>query len=122
MKNTPAAGNAIFDTVNTALSKAREIEGRLYGEVDKTIELDAGNILKAYLDELNPRTGGLPEKSLTFDPVVRQFIKRIAPEVNDAQIDQVAKLQSEIAEIESSALPILIKSMKQANRLQLGYR
>jgi hypothetical protein len=115
-----AAGNAIFDTVNTALSKAREIEGRLYGEVDKTIELDAGNILKAYLDELNPRTGGLPEKSLTFDPVVRQFIKRIAPEVNDAQIDQVAKLQSEIAEIESSALPILDQVDETGNRLQLA--
>jgi hypothetical protein len=115
-----AAGNAIFDTVNTALSKAREIEGRLYGEVDKTIELDAGNILKAYLDELNPRTGGLPEKSLTFDPVVRQFIKRIAPEVNDAQIDQVAKLQAEIAEIESSALPILDQVDETGNRLQLA--
>jgi hypothetical protein len=115
-----AAGNAIFDTVNTALSKAREIEGRLYGEVDKTIELDAGNILKAYLDELNPRTGGLPEKSLTFDPVVRQFIKRIAPEVNDAQIDQVAKLQSEIAEIESSALPILTQLDETGDRLQLA--
>ena len=115
-----AAGNAIFDTVNTALSKAREIEGRLYGEVDKTIELDAGNILKAYLDELNPRTGGLPEKSLTFDPVVRQFIKRIAPEVNDAQIDQVAKLQAEIAEIESSALPILTQLDETGDRLQLA--
>ncbi len=115
-----AAGNAIFDTVNTALSKAREIEGRLYGEVDKTIELDAGNILKAYLDELNPRTGGLPEKSLTFDPVVRQFIKRIAPEVNDAQIDQVAKLQAEIAEIESSALPILTQVDETGDRLQLA--
>jgi hypothetical protein len=115
-----AAGNAIFDTVNTALSKAREIEGRLYGEVDKTIELDAGNILKAYLDELNPRTGGLPEKSLTFDPVVRQFVKRIAPEVNDAQIDQVAKLQSEIAEIESSALPILTQLDETGDRLQLA--
>lgn len=115
-----AAGNAIFDTVNTALSKAREIEGRLYGEVDKTLELDAGNILKAYLDELNPRTGGLPEKSLTFDPVVRQFIKRIAPEVNDAQIDQVAKLQAEIAEIESSALPILTQVDETGDRLQLA--
>jgi len=115
-----AAGNAIFDTVNTALSKAREIEGRLYGEVDKTIELDADNILKAYLDELNPRTGGLPEKSLTFDPVVRQFIKRIAPEVNDAQIDQVAKLQAEIAEIESSALPILTQVDETGDRLQLA--
>jgi len=115
-----AAGNAIFDTVNTALTKAREIEGRLYGEVDKTLELDAGNILKAYLDELNPRTGGLPEKALTFDPVVRQFIKRIAPEVNDAQIDQIAKLQAEIAEIESSALPILSQVNETGDRLQLA--
>jgi len=113
-----AAGNAIFDTVNTALSKAREIESKLYGEVDKTIELDASRVLRAYLDELNPRTGGLPEKALTFDPVVRQFIKRIAPDVSDAQIDQVAKLQAEIAEIESSALPILSQLDETGGRLE----
>lgn len=113
-----AAGNAIFDTVNTALSKAREIESKLYGEVDKTIELDASRVLRAYLDELNPRTGGLPEKALTFDPVVRQFIKRIAPDVSDAQIDQVAKLQGEVAEIESSALPILSQLDETGGRLE----
>ena len=115
-----AAGNAIFDTVNTALSKAREIESKLYGEVDKTIELDASRVLRAYLDELNPRTGGLPEKALTFDPVVRQFIKRLAPDVSDAQIDQVAKLQAEIADIESSALPILSVMDDTGDRLELA--
>jgi hypothetical protein len=113
-----AAGNAIFDTVNTALSKAREIESKLYGEVDKTIELDASRVLRAYLEELNPRKGGLPEKALTFDPVVRQFIKRIAPDVSDAQIDQVAKLQGEVAEIESSALPILSQLDETGGRLE----
>ena len=115
-----AAGNAIFDTVNTALSKAREIESKLYGEVDKTIELDASRVLRAYLDELNPRTGGLPEKALTFDPVVRQFIKRLAPDVSDAQIDQVAKLQAEIADVESSALPILSVMDDTGDRLELA--
>jgi hypothetical protein len=115
-----AAGNAIFDTVTTALSKAREIESTLYKNVDNKIELNATNVLKAYLDELNPAKGGFPEKALGFDKTVRQFIQRIAPEVSDAELDLISKLQLEIAEIESSALPILAQVDETGDRLQLA--
>ena len=115
-----AANRSIVDTITTALTKAREIESTLYKNVDNKIELDATNVLKAYLDELNPAKGGFPEKALGFDKTVRQFIQRIAPEVSDAELDLISKLQLEIAEIESSALPILAQVDETGDRLQLA--
>jgi len=113
-----AANRSIVDTITTALTKAREIESTLYKNVDNKIELNATNVLKAYLDELNPAKGGFPEKAIGFDKTVRQFIQRIAPDVKDAELDLISKIQLEIAEIESTALPILSQVDETGDRLQ----
>ena len=93
------AGQMIVNTIEQSLAKAREIESKLYGEVSKTIEIKPENIIKAYFRELDPAQGGLPEKAFTLDPVVRGFIRRIAPELDDTQVEQLGVMQQKLNEL-----------------------